>query len=526
MTDNTRRPICHKCGKTMTRGPKTPGGKIRWQCRESSGDRVICSSTTDSFSDPKNRVKTRPAPLKFKRKFTQDSKVFIITAAQNATPVHKDFWQCLLQAKKALRAELVVGPIRYKNPTSKWTSSQANEEIWPEEVVPYLVNERVKLNSNLVFVGDVKTQPTASEPLTGFESITGCESAIILHTKVQLKSVATPSNKMAKLLLTTGACTVVNYTDSRAGKLGEFHHSLSAVVVEITGKMFHVRHIHFDTKSSSFTDLNTQFKVDKVVGAPRPLALVMGDTHVDFIDPKVKSATEEMIKSLDPENLVFHDLLDGYAVNHHHFGNPFNAFAKRKTGRDNIQAEVNRAIRFVQNITPARSKAIVVSSNHDDFLRRWVISTDWRFDPTNADFYLKTAQAMLSSTKLGPGGTEYQSPFPYWFNKANKDRPNLRCLSGSESVVLGGVELGLHGDKGPNGSRGSARNLRRIGVKSIIGHSHSPHISEGCYQVGTSTLLRLEYNGGPSSWLNAHCILYANGKRSLITIVDGTWRGK
>lgn len=29
---------------------------------------------------------------------------------------------------------------------------------------------------------------------------------------------------------------------------------------------------------------------------------------------------------------------------------------------------------------------------------------------------------------------------------------------------------------------------------------------------------------GASSWLNTHCLLYANGKRSLINVIDGEWR--
>ena len=160
-------------------------------------------------------------------------------------------------------------------------------------------------------------------------------------------------------------------------------------------------------------------------------------------------------------------------------------------------------------------------------LKRWVINNDWRSDPVNAEFYLATALAMIQRTKLGKGGTEYPSPFPYWFEQeaVKQNFVDFECLG--ESRTLGGVEIGMHGDRGPNGSRGSARNLRRIGVKSIIGHSHSPAIEEGCYQVGTSTRLRLEYNGGPSSWLNTHCILHADGKRQLINIVGGgKWRLK
>jgi hypothetical protein len=67
-------------------------------------------------------------------------------------------------------------------------------------------------------------------------------------------------------------------------------------------------------------------------------------------------------------------------------------------------------------------------------------------------------------------------------------------------------------------------NLRRIGARTVIGHSHSPGIEEGCYQTGTSSMLRMGYNSGPSSWLHAHCIIYPNGKRSLAVVVDGKWR--
>jgi len=92
--------------------------------------------------------------------------------------------------------------------------------------------------------------------------------------------------------------------------------------------------------------------------------------------------------------------------------------------------------------------------------------------------------------------------------------------------MLANVELGMHGNKGPNGARGSIRNLRRIGVKSVIGHSHTPGEDEGSTQVGTSTGLRLEYNSGPSSWLQAHCALNDDGKRQLAVIVDGHYKAE
>ena len=38
---------------------------------------------------------------------------------------------------------------------------------------------------------------------------------------------------LPKMMMTTGSCTVKNYTDSKAGKKGEFHHTLGFVIIEI-----------------------------------------------------------------------------------------------------------------------------------------------------------------------------------------------------------------------------------------------------------------------------------------------------
>jgi hypothetical protein len=212
-------------------------------------------------------------------------------------------------------------------------------------------------------------------------------------------------------------------------------------------------------------------------------------------------------------------------VNPHHRGNPFNAIAKLGAQRNSVIDEVKRAAHYVKNHTPRDAISVVVRSNHDSFLQRWIVSHDWKTDPENAEFYLRCALEMVQQTKLGPGGTEYPSPFFMVFPTiVNTQR--IRLLGPNESFVLGNVELSMHGDRGPNGSRGTLRNHRRLGIRSIIGHSHSPGVEEGAVSVGTSTHLQLEYNVGPSGWINAHAILHADGKRQLILIIDGEWRLK
>lgn len=462
----------------------------------------------------------------FQRALRGSATRYIVTCAQNATPVHSDFWKVLLNMAHRLKAELLVVPVRYKNPTSLWSASQNNAEYWCPEVRPYLFNQRFLFTKHVELLGDIRVQPTASNPLSGAESVSMDRSGIVGHPRVQTKSVATPQSRMAKLMMTSGACTESNYSDTRVGRLGDFHHSLSAVLVEVDGSHFYARRLHFDKKRKSVVDLHLEYDAVGVGVADRALALIMGDTHVDFIDPKVRAATfsgdTSLCSLVQPKFVVHHDLLDGYSCNPHHVGNPFSRIAKYKSDLGNVAKEVERAIDFLRATTPKNAIAVVVPSNHNSFLNRWIMSTDWRLDPANAEFYLKTALEMAEKTKLGTGGAEFVDPFGLWVRKAGLG--NVQVLDTDESFMLGGVELGQHGDRGPNGSRGSITNMRRIGVKSVIGHSHSPGEDEGCVQVGTSTALRLEYNTGPSSWLNAHCVLLANGKRQLITIVDGKFR--
>lgn len=452
---------------------------------------------------------------------------YLITSAQNATPVEPQFWAALKVAAKHLGAELVVIPLRYKNPTSVWSAQQEREDWWADEVLPFLFNQRKKLGPNLVLVGDVKIQPTATRPLSGFEALTGAESCIIGHPKMQFRSVPSPTGRFPKILSTTGSCTRRNFTDTKAGKLGAFHHYLGAVLVELDGKRFHLRQLNADRQTGEFIDLDTLYSPRGVRPAPPALGLVLGDTHARFADPAVDAATfgpGGIVDVVKPGKVVFHDLLDGYSVNPHHEGNPFIAAAKGSACMGGVLEEIKHAVQFVAERCHGR-QAVIVPSNHDNFLARWVISTDWRQSPANARFYLETALAMLKSTRMTAGGTATADPFKYWVDKL-KGRSPIRCLEADERFELGGVECGLHGDRGPNGARGSLRNLSRIGARVISGHSHTPGIEEGHYQCGTSTPLKLEYNRGPSSWLNTHCVVYANGKRTLITIVDGQWRAE
>lgn len=451
---------------------------------------------------------------------------YLFTAAQNSTPVHPEWWRVLQVIAKESGAVIRVIPFRYKNPTSAWKGSQENRGDWARELDGLLVSERVALNENLSVLADIKIQPTNSDPvgLGDLNAVSGASSAIVGHPKIQTRSIATPQNRMAKLLMTSGACTESNYSDTRNGRVGAFHHSLSAVMVELDGKRFYARRIHFDAKTRSATDsaLGIRYTARGAAPAPRPGALVTGDLHNDFSDPAAVAATDRMIAWTRPRKVVWHDASDGYAVNHHHGKNPFYKIAKRNSGRDDVRAEIERLVEFYRARADVDIEHVLAASNHtDDHLARWLAENDWRTDPVNAVFYLEVALMTAKATRMGKGGTEYPSPFKVLMDAAGL--PNVRVLNRDESLIVADVALDMHGDKGPNGSRGSIRNLRRIGVKSVIGHGHSPGEDEGSTQVGTLSQLRREYNDGPSSWLHANAFVSDEGKRQLACIIDGEY---
>jgi hypothetical protein len=97
--------------------------------------------------------------------------------------------------------------------------------------------------------------------------------------------------------------------------------------------------------------------------------------------------------------------------------------------------------------------------------------------------------------------------------------PNYITLGRSSSYQVKGWELGQHGDVGANG-RGSLLQFRKLNTKIIVGHYHSPG-KDGALAVGTSTTMRVGYNIGPSSWLQAHVIIHNDARAQHINFIDG-----
>jgi hypothetical protein len=407
--------------------------------------------------------------FKFRKKIAR-AKKYIITYAQNATPIHKDFWECIKTYAEHNEAEIIVIPGRYKNPTSIWNKNNANDEWWDHNLHEHLFAKGIGLNVNLRVYGDISIQPTASRPLSGFEVFAGSNSCIFGHPSVQLSTIATSERKYPRVLSTTGAVTKRNYTDSKAGKKAAGHHTFGAAVVSIVGKYFTIRQVTYN--GSGFTDLDRVYYPDRVEKAERPKALVCGDIHVDQLCPEVAEATfygpRSICKTLKPEKILFHDTLDFNVRNHHTINDKFDRYLKAISFKsESVRLELQRATSFIDNAVPEDCKPFIIPSNHDDAFKRWLHDADISKDSINAKFYHEMWFRILDEAEKTKKIAE---PFELYYRTYGKNR--AKFIKRNDSFKVKGWECGFHGDKGLNGGPSSATGYAKLGVKTITGHRH------------------------------------------------------
>jgi len=448
-------------------------------------------------------------------------RTYLLTCAQNNTPVHGPFWANLVALAEDRDATLLVSRIRYNHHAFE----PDGEELWYDPAIAeYASDDALELGDRLVWNAEVNILPTAVNPLSGFDTFNGPKSNVFPHTKIAMVSVANSMHEPTKFNYTTGTVTQRNYVQRKAGQKASFHHAYGALLVEVDSMgQWWARQINAN-EDGSFQDLDTVVR-DGNLEEGKVAAIIWGDIHVANLDPTVREAcwgTGGMIDELAPKYQVFHDLLDFRARNHHDTRNPHLNFQKHLEGTDDVAAEVRKTADFLHEAYRDGVQSVVVPSNHDDALTRWLREADYRDDPKNALFFLRTQTAVY--TAIAEGEDDFHV-LEWVLQESPSDGVwSAVFLQTDESFVVQDVELGNHGHLGINGARGAPRQFARSGRKAVTGHTHSAGIINGVYTVGTSSRLDAGYNKGPSSWSHTHCVLYSNGKRALVTLRDGKWR--
>ncbi|MFM7009088.1 MAG: hypothetical protein ACKO0Z_07100 [Betaproteobacteria bacterium] len=472
---------------------------------------------------------------------------YIFTAAVKGAAVHGDFFDNLKAYAKHLGAELVIGPLTSLG-RQRFASFDAKE--FDPEIVPFLSDEPIVIGDKIRFCPELNLTPTMVKPLQGLQTYTKKLWGIFPHTKISLETVATHKDRPTKFIATTGAVTHPHYTPTKAGFRAHFDHVHGAVVVEVTKKGVWFRHLTPKSElDGTFYDLGYIVKGGKVDWHDGVDAVIYGDIHAEKIDRNVELATwgspmasdsfTPLVDHLKPKTQVFHDLMDMTAANYHELNDTFKRFQRYVNKQSSVEEDFYTALDFLSYATTKAPNNIVVDSNHEYFIRKWLLN----FDPAkhedfeNIELFYKLKVAVLADIRgenhscASPDGYSFIELLlktvaamneSYHFKPSDaKMLDKVHFLRADESYEIHNVECGWHGHAGPNGRRGSKHAFKFVTEKSTIAHLHSPSIESGCHVVGTSTQLDLGYNQGPSSWAHTHGIIYPHGGRTLITMSDG-----
>lgn len=460
---------------------------------------------------------------------------YVLTSLQNNTYLHP-CWPTLLNIAERLDAELMVGSFSYvqkaQGSEKRGTEKQERAQWWAPDVEPYICDELVQLAPGLMWNGHTQNWPTAVEPLSGMDNYNGRASGIFPHAKLQMKSIATIQEDPTKFQYTTGTVGLMNYIQRKAGQKAEFDHVFGGLLVEVDSEgNWWVRQLIADNKGVIY-DLETIYRPDGAAEKHDGVEAVQwGDIHVAQLEQWMFDlcwGKDGMIDVLRPRQQFFHDLIDFESRSHHNLKDPHVAFKLWKHGRDSVSKEVFDVGEFLKKSQRPWCRSRVVPSNHNEHLGKWLKEGTVLRDPQNAIIFHDLNADWYRAIAANDNDFD---PLRRAVEKINP-APGVEWLSRRRKCIIlkargGGLEMGLHGDKGPRGARGNIRNLAKLGRRVCIGHSHEAGIFNGAWQAGVTGRLDMEYaSDSPSGWSHSHIIVHRNGKRQMVTIWNRQWRAQ
>jgi len=435
-------------------------------------------------------------------------KRFVITTAVTGAKVDTNFLKSIdLYCAKNKAQLLVLVSI----------SDNKNTLIDPALAKYSIIVNDTKINSNISILG-IKNSAKRADPVTGLPRVGQRNGTFISASpKQRLKYVATGSN-LPHALMSPGAITSPNYIKSTVliaqnDYVASNDHVMGAVIVELAeGGFYHFRQVQAD-KQGRFADMGRLYSPSSIANYA-PEAMVLGDWHSGETDLQVASALDKLSVDTKTKSWIIHDAFSGNSINHHVKDKHLTKAKMAMENKLSLQDELDV---FVQDLVDMSSKrkVVVVKSNHDEFLDRYL----------DAGYYVTDYQNHKLALQLALHVLDGKNPLKEYFNsKVKATKHEIKWLERDESYQISDIELGQHGDVGSNGARGSAVSMESAYGKCVYGHTHTPNILRDAWCVGTTSKLKLDYNRGASSWLNTSCLVYANGQRQLINVINGKLR--
>jgi len=440
----------------------------------------------------------------------KNKKTYFITTAITNSKVDKKFLKSINTFCAVSNAQLLILPSFY-NP-----AGGTKELILDKELAGYtIIPSEKKINSNVFLLG-IKNTASKIDPITGLPRVGQRNGTFIAASpKQRLKYVPTGPNTLPHALMSTGAITLPPYIkgDSFTKQndyIANVDHVMGGIVLELdVNDTFHFRQVQA-APDGSFNDLGWEYSGTKFKKV-KPAALVLGDWHSGQTCPIAKAALVKLTKSLGIEKWIIHDLFDGSSISHHNEHRIVTQAKLAKANKLNLSNEIDGVCSDLDEMRKLVKEVVIVKSNHDEHLDRYLEEARFTRDPVNFSLGSRLASAMVE-----------QRVSPLQHEVTNRiGSKGITWLKRDEDYSIGGIQLGSHGDKGANGARGSITSLEAAYGDVVFGHSHTPQILRKAFCVGTTSVLELGYNIGPSSWVQTSCIVYSNGQRQLVNIING-----
>lgn len=438
-------------------------------------------------------------------------KAYLVSTVQLGAVVNKPLLRNILKFADVHNVEKIY---LYVMPGKSKDEESLSKVLYddPRIELLYLGKDGMCLNSNLKLY-DTGILASQINPLTGFNRKLHRDYSYILPSpKIRYASIPNTS-KYPRFLATTGALTHGNYKMHIAqGRKAELEHEYGFAFMEVLNSRIFNYHPISALKNGNFNH-NREWYRNGTVTEQQPEALVLGDWHTGDTCPKTRTASIAMIDALKPKRVVFHDFFNGHSINHHE---KHNNLSKARLWREKmhvLEEEVQQCLAelrfFCEKFPDVRF--LVAESNHDIFLAKYIGEENFLADGQNSVFACKMFVAV--------SGGHHQPILKTAMELVGKIPANVQFLKEDEEYRVKGVGLDYHGHRGSNGSKGTGAQFSNNNLRLISAHEHSPKVYANGMVVGTSTTLRLGYTKGASSWLNAHGLLYASGKYTLITLI-------
>lgn len=469
---------------------------------------------------------------------------YLCSSIQNNTHLHPGFhnikaYSDWLDALPGDSCEIIIGTFSYQKAAygpkavKRGTHRREDREEWyAPGAEPYIQDHSIQLAPGLVWCGEQNILPTNKKPLTGMDDYNGRSSNIVPHAKIAMESVASMADEATKFNYATGTLTQRNYIQKRAGILAEQAHSYGALLVEVDdGGNWYCRQLEIDA-NNEIMDIGPDGYIGVHVSNGEVVAervvdtIFWGDMHAAEMEIWVRElawGVGGMLDSTGAKRQFAHDVFSMRSRSPHEERDFHRTYAKFAEEEESVLDEIILTADALAEATRPNVETIVVNSNHDRHLDRWLNEADFRKDPLNAKYFCQLQYQVLNA--MDEGDKDF-NVLEYALKETGGCPRDIRFLGLDESYVIlkdhsEGIECGLHGDLGPNGARGTTGNLTKLGRAVTKGHDHKATIWGQVYSTGCCAT-SAPYTKGPGSWSVTHCVAYDNGCRALITM----WGGK